>query len=716
MEYEMPDVSTITIADDRSVTDSLEWSFFELCKQLGVEVNRLRLRSAIEENKELIAQIGSGSQEWQNVIRVIALSAGIEGLQFMDQADPGRLPALSWINKYGWVIIRSLNASGEWVIQANSSNTESLLLESSAFPCVRISSSAAAGKISKDKPVFKLFYKEFFTHKPVLIEIVLASVLINLVALGTSLYSMQVYDRVIPTQGYSTLAVLTFGVGLTMVFDFLLKLARSHLMRHTIGKVDMQISRQIFARLLDVRLDQLPTSVGSLSAQLRGYETIRSFLSTIIVYALVDAPFAFFFILMVAIIGSPIAALVPLFFFLFSLGFGFVMQGQIDQIAGKQANAANRKTGLLVEAIEGAETIKSGGGAWNLLSKWIDTSESASEHELKLRGVSEKISFFSNFFQQMSSVGLVAVGAYLASEGQMTMGALIACTILSGRALSPIVQLPSLIVQSAHAKDALLQLEKVFALEVDNHQVDRPLIPEKLSGIYKMEGVSFSYPGSPKALQVDSLVIEAGEKIGVVGPVGAGKSTLLRVLSGMYQVSAGRVLLDGLDIHNLSRQFLAEEIGYMQQDHRLFSGTLRENLLIGAVDPGDEIIKAAAAKTGLLEAISHHPKGLDLIIPEGGRGLSGGQKQLVAITRLLISDPSIWLLDEPTASMDSTAENRCIAAIQSSIRPEHTMLFVTHKPNLLKMVNKIIVVSNHRVVMMGGREEVLSKLMAPVKT
>jgi ATP-binding cassette subfamily C protein LapB len=221
MENEIADVGDIVPSDGKSLIDSLEWSFFELCKQLGVEINRLRLRSALEDNKELIADLGNGAVDWQNVVRVIALSAVIDGLQFMDQADPGRLPALSWIPRYGWVIIRSINAAGEWVIQANSANTVALLMESSALPCVRISSINSSEKISKDKPVFKLFYKEFFIHKPILIEIVLASVLINLMALGTSLYSMQVYDRVIPTQGYSTLAVLTFGVALTRIFDFL---------------------------------------------------------------------------------------------------------------------------------------------------------------------------------------------------------------------------------------------------------------------------------------------------------------------------------------------------------------------------------------------------------------------------------------------------------------------------------------------------------------
>lgn len=699
------------VVQGRANPNTLAWAIAEIAKLQGSEVNRLRLKAAVADHSELIESIdGSSDHPWQDVIKTVGLSAGIGEIQFAQEPDPARLPALSWIPKLGWVIIRSLNAKNEWVLQTNHETMVSLAIDPRQLFCARLIFEKEDERLSKDKPVYKLFHREFFLHKPVLIEIIIASILINLMALGTSMYSMQVYDRVIPTQGYSTLVVLTIGVGLTMIFDFVLKVSRSHLIRHTVIKMDSQISRQIFAHLLHVRLDQLPASVGSLSGQMRGYETIRAFLSTAVVYVFVDAPFALFFIFMVAIIGSPYAALVPLFFLIFAIGFGLVMQGNLDSRAGKQADAGNRKTGLLVEAIEGAETIKSGGGEWTMLSKWIDTSESATSHEMGMKGVSEKISFFSSFFQQMSSVGLVAVGAYLAAEGHMTMGSLIACTILSGRALSPIVQLPGLIVQSSHAKAALLRLEKVFELERDNHNVERPIIPQKLAGGYKLERIVFSYPSSPKALEIDSLVIEPGEKVGVIGPVGAGKSTLLRILTGMYQVGAGRVLLDGLDIHHISRQFLGEKIGYMQQDHRLFSGTLRENLLIGIPDPGDEIIKSAASKTGLLEAISHHPKGLDLIIPEGGKGLSGGQRQLVAVTRLLISHPSLWLLDEPTASMDTAAEIRCMTAIKNSIRPEHTVVFVTHKTNLLAMVDRLLVVANHKIVMSGPRDEVLQKL------
>jgi ATP-binding cassette subfamily C protein LapB len=253
-------------------------------------------------------------------------------------------------------------------------------------------------------------------------------------------------------------------------------------------------------------------------------------------------------------------------------------------------------------------------------------------------------------------------------------------------------------------------LEQVFALESDNHAVERPLIPQSISGRYHLERVRYSYPNSPKALLVQDLKITPGEKIGVIGPVGAGKSTFLRVLTGMHQAGEGRVLLDGLDIDQISRQFLSERIGYLQQDHRLFSGSLRENLLIGIPDPGDDVIRNVAQQTGLLEVISNHPKGLDLMIAEGGKGLSGGQRQLVAFTRLLLSKPNIWLLDEPTASMDNATEIRSMTALKTELRPEDTLVLVTHKPHLLTMTNRIIVIAQHQVLMDGPRDEILKKL------
>lgn len=701
---------------------SATWAITAATRAAGKEVDRLRLHDAVGQNLVLFANLvteemsgtpeapGVRQQTWETVIKRIAMAAGLDGIALQERPDPARLPALTWVHGAGWGVIRGLNAQNQWLIDVNGQVLQADATQ--ALPSVRLIGQDYELPASK-KPVFRLFMDQFRTEKKTLVEAAMASVLINVIATFVSLYSMQVYDRVIPTQGYSTLMVLTLGVMIALLFDIVVKVARSHLMESAVVNMDNRLTRIIFGQLLNIRLDQLPSSVGSLSAQIRGYETIRSFLSTTTFYLLVDVPFGIFFIVLIALIGSPFAALVPLAFLFISIAFGLVMRGKVDAHAEQSTAAGNKKTGLLVEAIEGAETIKSGAGSWNVLSKWIDTSDEALHHEMALKKISERSSYVSGLMQQVSYVLLIGIGAYLAAEGHMTMGALIACSILSGRVLAPVAQIPSLIVQAAHAKASLMLLEKMFALEVDNHDIDRPLMPQTLLGHYELERVRFAYPGAPKALMIQHLTIKAGEKVGVVGPIGAGKSTLLRVLSGLYRASEGRILLDGLDIDQISRQFLGEKIGYFQQDHRLFSGTLRENLLIGIPDPGDEVIKNAAARTGLLTAIANHPKGLDLPIAEGGKGLSGGQRQLVALTRLLISQPSIWLLDEPTASMDSGTEARCLDVLHQEMMPDHTLVLVTHKTNLLSLVDRLIVVANHTILMDGPRDEIMSRLSAP---
>lgn len=702
-------------APDYSTTGamSLAWAISTASRLQGKEVERLRLHDAVSSHSTRIeniqAQDGTNimQTEWPCLLEDVAKASGAESIEWYDEPNPARLPAITWLPSQGWTLVRSQTPAGDWVLdmQGRAFSAPSgtrlkvarLVMPSKAVDCT-------------GKPAFRLFRQTFLAHKGTFLEGAAATVVVNILALATSMFSMQVYDRVIPTQGYSTLWVLTIGVVLAMVFEMVLKLARSYLMEKAIVSMDTRLSREIFRRLLNVRLDQLPGSVGSLSAQLRGYETIRGFLSASTLYVLVDAPFGLFFIVLIGAIAAPQIAAIPLAFLLICIVFGLLVHRKVDQHAIKSTAAGNLKTGLLVETIEGAETVKAGGGAWGALSKWIDVTDEAIRNDLKLRSISEKSGYISGMMQQVSYVALVAAGAYLAAEGQLTMGSLIACSILSGRALAPASQIPSLMVQFAHAKAAMAGLEKVYALQTDNHSVERPLLPERVSGHYTLERVRFSYPGSPQALAVPQLTIRPGEKIAVVGPIGSGKSTLLRLLSGMYQPSEGRILLDGLDIDQISRDLLSEKIGYLQQEHRLFSGTLRESLLVGIADPGDEAVKAAAARTGLLEAISSHPKGLDLPIAEGGKGLSGGQRQLVALTRLLISKPEIWLLDEPTASMDERTEQSCVQALQQQMTATQTLVLVTHKGALLNLVNRIIVVANHQIVMDGPRDEVLSRL------
>jgi ATP-binding cassette subfamily C protein LapB len=356
------------------------------------------------------------------------------------------------------------------------------------------------------------------------------------------------------------------------------------------------------------------------------------------------------------------------------------------------------------------ETIKSGTGGWKFLSRWIGVTEQTIESDRKTRGATESISYTSAAVQQVSYAALVVVGAFVVMQGQMTQGALIASSILGGRILAPVMALPGLLVQYAHAKAALESLERLYALKTDHEDTESPLTPESLQGHYQLKDIQFAYGDNPPALAVSQLVIHPGDRIAVLGPIGAGKSSLLRVLSGMYQPTQGRVLIDGLEISHIHRYVLNENIAYLQQDHRLFQGSLRENLLIGLPDPGDDTLIQAMRKTGMDRFVASHPKGLARIITEGGKGLSGGQKQLVAFTRLALFDPSIYLLDEPTATMDEEQEKQCLQFLNQAALKNKTMVIVTHKPSILPLVNRIIVITGNKIVMDGPRDLVMGQL------
>ena len=330
-----------------------------------------------------------------------------------------------------------------------------------------------------------------------------------------------------------------------------------------------------------------------------------------------------------------------------------------------------------------------------------------------MRNISEHSQHLAGLLQQVSYTLLVAAGALLVSRGELTMGGLIACTILSGRVLSPVSMIPGQLVQWAHAKAALQGLDRLWALEDDHHGQEQPVVLDGIRGDYRFDAVVANY-GANKALSLPSLVIRPGEKVGVLGPIGAGKTTLLRLLSGMYKPQEGRILLDDIDIAHLSKPVLAKHMGYVQQDGRLFAGTLRDNLILGQMDPGDEPILNAARRTGLLQAvITPHPKGLQQQIFEGGTGLSGGQRQLVNLTRAFLREPTIWLLDEPTASMDRGLELQVTQALKASIKPLDTLVLVTHKGEMLDLVDRLIVVANHQVVLDGPKAQVLQKLQTP---
>lgn len=638
--------------------------------------------------------------------------------RWLDAPDAAHVPALLYAKageqQRQWGILRGRNSQNQWVSEwwdvSSQRWTEQANhnLEQYAIATLKLSRPFSVG----NSPVYQLIRQEIFSHKKRLFDIMLGGFAINIVALATSFYSMQIYDRVVPTGSTQTLLVLTLGVVAAVMFELVARRVRSALNERLIDEVDQRLARTVYMRFLSIRLDQLPQSVGGLAAQLRGYETVRGFFTSATSGFLIDAPFALLFIVVMWLIAGELA-LIPLFFLIISLAIGRYFHKQITQYAKNSTQANNLKFGLLVETVEGAEIIKSGQGGWRMLRRWMKTTDTARESELHMRNISEHSQHLAMSFQQLSYVLVVATGALLISQGTLTMGGLIACSILSGRVLAPIATIPSQLVQWAHAKAALQGLDQLWSLQDDHHGQEHPVIIENIRGNYRLESATMHY-GSNLALSVPALTIRAGEKIGVVGSIGAGKTSLLRMLSGMYKPQAGRILLDDIDLAHVAKPALAERIGYIAQDGRLFSGTLRENLILGMIDPGDDVIIEASRCTGLLEAvIVPNPKGLQQEIYEGGNGLSGGQRQLLNLTRAFIRQPRIWLMDEPTASMDRAFEQQVMLALKQAFKPENTVILATHKVEMLDLVDRLIVIANHQIVLDGPKVQILQRLQIP---
>ena len=678
-------------------------SLTRIARLQKVTIDALELRDAVEQL--------SNKDTPKVQLKSVTDRLGISAAKYLKSPDPSVMLALVYAGEAGWKVLRGHNAYNEWIIEtwdgASNQWKEESFASLSSFSIFTLE---LLKKISLSKsPVYSLIRNEVFTHKKLLSEALLGSVIINFVALTTSLYTMQVYDRVVPVGAVNTLLVLSLGVLVAIFFEFITKKLRMHLYERLVAHVDQRLSRSVFMRFLAVRLDQLPQSVGSLATQLRGYETVRNFLTTVTTHLLVDAPFSLLYGAVIFSIAGKLA-LIPMGFFLLSCLVGIHYRAKVQELANNANAAANLKTGMLVETVEGAETIKSGQGGWRMLSRWMNTTDEARDYEMHMQQLSEYSQHIVASLQQISYITLVATGALLVSKGDISMGGLIACSILSGRILTPVAAIPRMLVQWAHTKAALEGLDRLWALEDDHFGQEKPIVLERIKGNFLLAEVKALYGESP-ALTISQLKIKAGEKIGVLGPVGAGKTTLLRLLTGMYKPQEGRILLDGIDLAHLSKPVLAEHIGFLQQEGRLFAGTVRENLILGLIDPGDDIILEAAEKTGLLQAvIMTHPEGLQRQINEGGTGLSGGQRQLVNLTRVYLANPQIWLFDEPTASMDSQLEIQVRKSLKMAIKPEHTLILVTHKPEMLVLVDRIIVIANQKIIMDGPKAEVIAKL------
>ena len=637
-------------------------------------------------------------------------AAGLSGMPARRETPtPADLPFVGWRNDLGWFLVKSRNAAGFWQAEfGNGADSEGPLENLDGAECVslprRVAAAAAAPR------ALMLVWDALVARKAVFLEAMLATGLINLLTLAISLYAMQVFDRVIPNHGFQTLWVLTVGVAVAVGLEFLLKHVRSRTVDRTCTVIDHRLSDWLFNRLMGIRMEQRPASVGTLASQLKGFELVRGVLTSTSLFVLADVPFAIFFIVVIGLVGGWVVA-VPLIALPLALIAGILFQRAIERHSRLNLAGANRKAGLLVEAVDGAESLKANSAEWKLQARWNHLVAEVGDSEEKIRAYSALSQNLTVAFQQLGYVALMALGAYFVTENQLSMGGLLACSILSNRAMAPIVQLPGVMVQWAHARAAIEGLDRIIALPSETDEEHHALAPETLEVGFRFARVRFTYGmASRLALEVDRLEIRPGERVGLIGAIGSGKSTLLKMASGLYRPLEGKVFLGGVDMALLSPPVLREAVGYLPQDMHLFSGTLRDNLLLGLADPGDEAVLEVARRTGLIDLVGGQPKGLALEITEGGRGVSGGQKQLIALTRMLLADPRVWLLDEPTGSMDSVTEARVVSLLGEAAKKGATLVVATHKTALLPLLDRLVVLQGGRVLLDGPRDQVLAKL------
>lgn len=549
-------------------------------------------------------------------------------------------------------------------------------------------------------------------NKSLYLKVAGAAVLINLLALLTSLFTMTVYDRVVPNNAMASLVGLTIGLVMVVVADFVLRTLRAYFLDIAGADIDAQIGAAVYDRLLALRLDFKRGSTGALAGLMRELETLRDFFASATMTALVDVPFIFMTLSLIAMLGG-VVALVPIATVPIVIISAWLVQPMADRFAARSMSQGLQKQSVLVETIGALETIKANGASSLMRRRWGLAVRSHSTSSLNQRLVSTISVNVATTANTVSYAGVVIVGVQLIAKHEMTMGALIACSILSGRAVAPLGQIAQLITRLNATRIAYRQINAMMALPTERSAVDTIKV-RSLSGRIELRDVTFRYPGvAEPVLSGVNLTIERGQKVALLGRVGSGKSTLLRLLLGLYVPQEGVILYDGMELRQIDPDTLRGSIGTALQESVLLTGSVRENIQLARRMVDDEELLRVAEVSGAHQFLGHLANGYDLKLTDRGEGLSGGQRQTIAIARALAGRPPIILFDEPSSAMDSDTETALLSRLRSELA-DRTLLLVTHRPQLLQLVDRIVILDRGRVVADGPRDAMLHK-MAPVK-
>jgi ATP-binding cassette subfamily C protein LapB len=555
------------------------------------------------------------------------------------------------------------------------------------------------------------FWGALLEQMPVYRDVIGAALLINLFAVVMPLFTMNVYDRVVPNNATDTLWMLVIGVFLVFGMDFTMRLLRSHFIDLASARIDVKLSALIMERVLGMRLEGRPASVGSFASNLRSFESVRDFIASATVTALIDFPFALLFLGVIMWIAWPLV-LVPSCGLIIGLLYAFILQFRMHELVETTYRAAALRNASLVESLTALETIKTQGAESAVQVKWERTTAFLARTGAQLRLLSAFASNGASIIMQIVNVLLVVVGVYLIHERLLTLGGLIATTMLGSRSMAPLAQGVGLLMQFQNARTSLTTLDKLMELPVERPDASAFIHRPELLGAIEFRDVSFAYPNqSEPALKHASLHIAPGEHVVILGRTGSGKSTLQKLMLGLYQPTEGAVCIDGIDLRQLDPADLRRNVGYVGQEAMLFFGTLRENIAVAAPYADDAAIVHAAEVAGLSQFVNRHPKGFDMPIGERGESLSGGQRQEVAIARAVLMDPPVLLFDEPTSAMDFSTENAFKERLKR-YAAHKTLLIVTHRTSLIDLATRIIIVDDGRIVADGPRDKVIQALQS----
>jgi ATP-binding cassette subfamily C protein LapB len=711
----------VRIESSPADTDSLLQSLLWICDSYGVEKSVASFMAGLPSTNRLSIEQGMRSLEASGfATKLVKRDASI---------FPNELLPVVVMTKTGGALIlkqriqsdKGLRPQFECLDPSTSNQSfmvsEAELLTIQSGHCLLVKQlpkpGEAGGEDAEEPSGSSWLWKTVWRYRRYYYDSILASILINVLSTLGGLFAIHIYDRVIPLKAYSTLWSLVVGVVMAMLFEAAARHLRDYLLDLAARKSDITLSSALFKQALGLRLEHTPPSSGAFAHQVRQFETVRDFAASASMAVITDLPFALLFIFMIFTVAGPLAV-VPLAAIFIVMITAILVQYPMHKLMLETFRDQSAMMGVLIESIEGIETLRVTGASGIMIKRYEELNATTAHSGMRFRIISNIVMTFFNLVQQAQGIIVMVWGTYLIHQGELSTGALVGCMMFSGRAIGPVGQFVQLAMRFQTAKTAMAGLNSLMEMPVERDPTRSYLQKTKFNGSIDIQKLSFAYPSTgnhkpPIALRDVTLSIEPGERVAFVGKIGSGKSTLLRMIAGLYQPIEGQVKIDGIDIRQIDPVDFRNQIGYVTQDLRLFRGTLRENIFLGRPAATVDAFMEVVALTGLDKIADAHPMGYDMPIGSMGLGLSGGQRQLVALARALVTRPKILLMDEPTSAMDMQTEAMFTKRLEDIVKGR-TVIIVTHRPSLLSVVDRIVVMDNQRMVADGEKEKILAML------